>query len=131
MERRCTICKKSYKLDANNFYRVKRKEFNGFGYGCKNCEKSRIRNRNRKRNRSEYFLKYAKNYALKQENKIKLLARKVMTKAIKDKILSRQPCVKCGNIKVDGHHPNYSKPLSVIWLCKKHHQELHKTLLKT
>lgn len=40
--------------------------------------------------------------------------------------LSRQPCVKCGNLKVEAHHADYSKPLDVIWVCPKHHRELHK-----
>lgn len=26
---------------------------------------------------------------------------------------------------VQCHHKDYSKPLDVIWLCLKHHRELH------
>lgn len=32
----------------------------------------------------------------------------------------------CGETKVQAHHPDYSKPLEVIWLCVKHHMELHR-----
>lgn len=35
------------------------------------------------------------------------------------------PCMECGSLDVEGHHPDYSQPLSVVWLCKEHHQELH------
>ena len=36
-----------------------------------------------------------------------------------------QPCEVCGKEKVDAHHEDYSKPLEVVWLCKKHHRQLH------
>lgn len=35
----------------------------------------------------------------------------------------QKPCIKCGNKKSEAHHENYSKPLQIIWLCKKHHIE--------
>ena len=34
------------------------------------------------------------------------------------------PCFVCGE-HAEGHHPDYSQPLSVVWLCKKHHREVH------
>lgn len=37
----------------------------------------------------------------------------------------RMPCVVCGNIKSEGHHTDYTKPLEVTWLCRKHHMEEH------
>ena len=39
--------------------------------------------------------------------------------------LFKKPCP-CGETKVEGHHPDYSKPLEVIWLCKKCHIHEHK-----
>lgn len=36
------------------------------------------------------------------------------------------PCAVCGKAKTQGHHPDYSEPLSVIWLCQKHHIQLHR-----
>jgi hypothetical protein len=46
--------------------------------------------------------------------------------AIKLGKLIPQPCFVCGAAKVEGHHPDYSAPLDVVWLCKKHHVEVHK-----
>ena len=40
--------------------------------------------------------------------------------------LLREPCEVCGAEKVDAHHDDYSKPLSVRWLCRKHHLEHHR-----
>ena len=51
--------------------------------------------------------------------------RRVTRRAIKSGKLIRQPCIMCGEIEVDAHHPDYSKPLDVVWVCKKHHHEIH------
>lgn len=48
-------------------------------------------------------------------------ARRSSFAAIKDGTLIRKPCEVCGDEKVDGHHDDYSKPLDVRWLCRKHH----------
>jgi hypothetical protein len=37
----------------------------------------------------------------------------------------RQPCEMCEAEKAEAHHDDYSKPLSVRWLCRSHHQLLH------
>jgi len=32
-----------------------------------------------------------------------------------------QPCVACG-ANAEAHHPNYKKPLEIIWVCREHHR---------
>ena len=55
----------------------------------------------------------------------------LVQRAIKKGILKRQPCVKCGKTKkIHGHHPDYSKPLKVIWLCVSCHKKEHARLNK-
>lgn len=52
-------------------------------------------------------------------------------KALKSGLLGRQPCVVCGSTKnIDGHHEDYSKPLEVTWLCRKHHKIRHAELMR-
>lgn len=41
--------------------------------------------------------------------------------AKKKGILIPQPCIGCG-AKAEAHHPDYDKPLEVIWVCKAHHR---------
>ncbi len=63
--------------------------------------------------------------AWEKRNKIKKLAQGRVSKAIKSGKLARQPCCICGDPKVEAHHDDYSKPLDVRWLCKKHHDAVH------
>lgn len=40
--------------------------------------------------------------------------------------LKQGPCAVCGTTtRVDAHHEDYSKPLEVTWLCRRHHIDLH------
>jgi hypothetical protein len=45
--------------------------------------------------------------------------------AIKYGKLTPMPCEVCGKQKTQGHHEDYSKPLDVVWLCVRHHQDRH------
>lgn len=40
--------------------------------------------------------------------------------------LGTKPCEKCNEPNTDKHHPDVSKPLEVIWLCRLHHKERHR-----
>lgn len=40
--------------------------------------------------------------------------------------IEKKPCEVCSSLDSQMHHPDYSKPKQVIWLCRKHHLELHK-----
>lgn len=77
---------------------------------------------------------YAKGRLSKQANRsnrrhrpsIKHKCHAKVTYAIKRGRLNRLPCEMCGEVEgVHGHHDDYSKPLEVRWLCRKHHAQLH------
>lgn len=56
----------------------------------------------------------------------KIEARKQVMLAIKKGLLKRQPCEVCGDPKSEAHHPDHSKPLEVVFLCREHHREIEK-----
>ena len=57
--------------------------------------------------------------------KLKEKARRTTEGAVAYGQLVREPCEVCGKLKVEGHHPDYNKPLEVIWLCHLHHRRVH------
>lgn len=73
---------------------------------------------------------YAYNQRREVEHADKYKAGIAVTNALSSGKLKRQPCEKCGCLKVDAHHDDYSKPLVVRWLCRPHHMEHHRLLRK-
>ena len=41
------------------------------------------------------------------------------------KVLPKKPCEVCNLQDADKHHDDYSKPLKINWLCRKHHIQKH------
>jgi len=67
------------------------------------------------------------NWLAKPKNKIKRKAHLAVQVAIESGKLTKLPCEICGvEGKNEAHHSDYTKPLSVKWLCRKHHIEQHK-----
>lgn len=44
--------------------------------------------------------------------------------AVRTGKVQKQPCWVCG-LKAVAHHPDYSRPLEVVWLCQPHHKQAH------
>lgn len=70
----------------------------------------------------------ARNYRKKFPQKYS--AKIITGNAKRDGDLIRQPCEVCGNPKSEAHHEDYSRPLEVRWLCKKHHMDRHNQIRK-
>lgn len=59
-------------------------------------------------------------------NPDKAKAAYLLRRAVKAGLIKRMPCEKCGKENSCGHHEDYSKPLSVNWLCPECHMAIHK-----
>ncbi len=84
---------------------------------------------------AEYYQRYkpkikARIDNWRETNKEKRLAHRIIDGAIaKGSINPPERCTVCNKKrKLDAHHEDYSKPLDVIWLCRKHHIARHKQI---
>lgn len=65
---------------------------------------------------------YTKMYRI--DHPARYAANKAVRKAVKAGGLQPLPCLMCGS-KAVAHHPDYSRPLDVVWLCQPHHRQAH------
>jgi hypothetical protein len=106
---------------------------------CKECTKSDSRKTYEKiqsipelaiRERKRQRIKESKRRIEGKTKKYKKQLRRspasdILSRAIRSKIIEKKPCEVCGKIRAQGHHEDYSKPLDVVWLCIRHHNDRH------
>jgi hypothetical protein len=117
----------------------------GDGYlnKCKSCTKRDVAEhraaniekiREYDRARSDLPHRVALRYAIVSrwiaENPERRQAQKEVRKAVMSGQLEKWPCMECG-ADAEAHHPDYSNPLAVVWLCKIHHRRAHWDYLQT
>ena len=139
MKRKCYSC--NIEKNIEDFYKDNSK-IGSHDYKCKDCKKktsSEYRKNNREKclhyfrthprkntpERLEYLRQYAKLHPKKERDKNKTIARWKLQQAVDTGKIIKQPCSVCGKIKSEAHHPDYSKPLEVIWFCRSHHKLHH------
>lgn len=72
--------------------------------------------------RREYMRQVGGKYRYRYPEKV--LVRHIVKNAIRRGELTRQNCW-CGE-EGQAHHTDYSKPYRIMWLCRKHHAEVHR-----
>jgi hypothetical protein len=79
------------------------------------------RNENSKKYRKAWFEKY------KIENLYRIVCQREIQSMVRSgKILRPSACQLCGKeCRTVGHHPDYSKPKEVIWVCRSCHGTIH------
>jgi hypothetical protein len=100
---------------------------------CKSCTKKDVlehREKNLERiqayDRERSKLPHRKEGLFKNSDPERQAVAKKASAAIKKGLLKRQPCHICGATKVEAHHTHYSHYLEVVWLCRRHHVQLHR-----
>lgn len=58
-------------------------------------------------------------------HKDRTAAHNAVARALKSGALVKLPCWVCGKSETEAHHPVYSMPLDVVWLCAAHHKKIH------
>lgn len=96
----CSKCHKNKRAKTSHSY-------------CKSC-------------RNAYSRENRKKHPLTKKQKMKDIARSYAGQYLRRGKIKKKPCKKCGSSKSQMHHPDYCKPIKVVWLCRKHHLELHK-----
>lgn len=134
-KKRCFKC--SDELPIEEFYKHPMMGDGHLGK-CKRCTKSDVSENYRRR--KEYYRSYEKSRNADPERRLdkmryersgrksaphKYQARMLLARAIRSGKMTRMPCQVCGDPYSEGHHPDYSKPLEVEWLCFVHHRERH------
>ena len=124
-------CKKCNKKKELLYFR-KRSNRNTFQNICKKCE-GKIANewhRAHKIETNTYLRKwrkknYCKNgyYAIKYRTTHPI---QINSRRIANKIKIKMPCYFCkSTYKIEKHHPDYSKPMEIVFLCKVCHSKIH------
>lgn len=124
----CSRCKKC--LPRSSFHK-NRTTKDGLARTCKFCKF--ITNK-------KYFSSAAGKKALSGQTKRKWIrvkqkvyCRNLVNGYIALGKITKGACSVCGtHEEIEAHHEDYSKPFDIMWLCRKHHNEIHgKTLSKT
>lgn len=134
-EKTCFKCGKT--LPLVEFYKHKMMA-DGHLNKCKTCTKAdvskhraenveRIREYDRQRANLPHRREQAKRIGerWREEHPKRRAANIAVGNAVRRGDLNPLPCFECGAEKTEAHHPDYDRPLDVIWLCPAHHKQTH------
>lgn len=136
ISKKCRLCGESKTLE--HFYRNDR-YLDGFRHECREC--LREIEHNKPDDVLEHRREVAKRWRLKNKEYMNrkggewkeshpevVMAARAVQKALKNGSLIRpESCSLCGKVcKPDAHHDDHTRPLDVIWCCRKCHAALTK-----
>lgn len=116
-------------------------EFHKNTYRCKLCERARYAayrlanlerlrayDRDRSAEPERMSMTASLSLAYKMNHPDRAAATSAVARALRSGELVKWPVCAvpdCECTSVQAHHPDYSRPLDVIWLCAPHHKHLH------
>jgi hypothetical protein len=68
---------------------------------------------------------WRRTHPLTEAQRVKDRARSMAGVYLRRGLIVRGPCVRCGSPDAEMHHPDYAKPLDIVWLCRVDHREEH------
>jgi hypothetical protein len=80
---------------------------------------------NQQRSEKAKELRRLRELKYREKRPERLRVRHLVYDAIKAGQLLKQPCSICNDINSHAHHEDYNKPFKIIWLCRRHHADLH------
>jgi hypothetical protein len=132
--------KKKKTDEYKEYHRKKQAEYMQTEKGKMNREKNKEYSKNYREKNREKIKELAKKYTSSEccklakrkwnkENYDKVKAYKTVENKKSKGNLLIEKCLICGSEKVNAHHEDYAKPLSVVWLCTLCHNRYHRGLL--
>lgn len=79
---------------------------------------------------AKYMREWRKTHPLNIEQRKKMNVHSYAHVYFKRGKIIKEPCIICGDINSQMHHPDYNKPLLVEWYCRKHHLKLHRDVIR-
>jgi len=133
--KKCFKC--SVEKPLSDFYKHKGMA-DGYLNKCKDCAKKDVSehrhgkgrayvleyDRIRAKNPKRELAKNIRNEKYRKEFKERVNAHVILKRAIAKGLIKKTVCWCCGE-KAEAHHPDYSRPLDVVWLCSSHHKQAH------
>lgn len=135
MHKTCFKCRRA--LPLTDFYEHPRMA-DGHLNKCREC--ARLDSIQNRRKRVGYYRNYDRTRAQrperiagrqafakrqKEDEAHKYRARTAAGNALRDGRLRKEPCYFCGATRdIEMHHPDYSQPLRVYWLCRRCHRKV-------
>jgi len=127
--KKCCRCTRTRLTDGNfekgiktcNFCRKQKASYLKTNIGKENNKKRKLVYLKTKKGKNTVYKNYLTSIYKYPE---KYKARLKVYYALKTHKIKKDKCF-CKNEKTEAHHPDYSKPLEVVWLCREHHYAIH------
>ena len=107
---------------VSEFFKHKR---DGYQWKCKACHRREVKIYQQTPTAKKRNAKSQERSRQNPELKVRYRARAIAFRMTANGNLKQQPCAFCQEEQTQRHHPDYTQPLLIVWLCGKCHKELH------